>query len=197
MVPIVSNSSNRMPKYIAIAAVTLDGKIARHKNHMSDWTSKEDKVFMRALLDKCDVIIVGNNTYKTAVGPLSKRNCIVLSKTAEPSPLTRGDVAQRVTERLLYANPQKTNLKKLIRALNYKKIAILGGAQTYTYCLQNNLFDEIYLTIEPIIFGQGVDLFAPSPSEGRVGERVQKHKLKLFSIKKLNKQGSLLLHYKK
>src|ERR1035437_4679109 len=128
------------PTYIAIAAITLDGKIAKGPNHMSDWTSKEDKVFMRALLDKCDCIIVGNNTYKTAIKPLSKRNCIVISRTAEPSPLMRGDVARRVTERLIYINPQITNLKKLIVLKKYKKIAVLGGAQTYTYCLQNNLF---------------------------------------------------------
>jgi len=37
------------PIYIAIAAVTLDGKIAKTKSHMSTWTSKEDKLFMRAL----------------------------------------------------------------------------------------------------------------------------------------------------
>ena len=52
-----------MPKCIVIAAVTIDGKIAKGPNHMSNWTSKEDKVFMRALLAKSDVVIVGNNTY--------------------------------------------------------------------------------------------------------------------------------------
>lgn len=191
------------PRYIAIAAVTLDGKIAKNSNHNSSWTSKEDKIFMHSFLDKCDCIIVGNNTYKTAIKPLSKRNCIVLSKTVEPSPLVRGDVAQRATERLLYINPQKTNLKKLIRTLKYKKIAILGGAQTYTYCLQNNLLDELYLTIEPIVFGSGINLFSVPPSplaRGDVAlatERSKLLKFKLLSIKKLNKQGSLLLHYKK
>ena len=43
---------------------------------MSDWTSPEDKVFMRALLAKCDVVIVGNNTYKTAIKPLSKETVL-------------------------------------------------------------------------------------------------------------------------
>ena len=32
-----------MTKYRAYAAVTLDGKIAKHTRHFSDWTSKEDK----------------------------------------------------------------------------------------------------------------------------------------------------------
>jgi dihydrofolate reductase len=190
------------PRYIAIAAVTLDGKIAKTKSHMSTWTSKEDKLFMRALLNKCDAIIVGNNTYKTAIKPLSKRNCIVLSRSANKliskssgltrgvySPPFKGGARGGYKPRLEYCNPKKSDLKKLIRDRGYKRIAILGGAQTYAYCLKNNLLDELYLTIEPIVFGKGINLF-----ESR---KFLEQKFKLDSIKKLNRQGSLLLHYKK
>jgi dihydrofolate reductase len=178
-----------MPKYIAIAAMTLDGKIARHKNHMSNWTSKEDKVFMHALLDKCDAIIVGNNTYKTAIKPLSKRNCIVLTKSIPHNVVSRFIGCYQKSDSLLFCNPNKANIKRLIRTLNYKTIAILGGAQTYSYCLKNNLLDELYLTIEPLVFGQGINLFAENQSLNK--------KFKLLPVKKLNPQGSLLLHYKK
>src|SRR3989344_2203393 len=170
-----------MPKYIAIAAITLDGKIAKNTHHMSDWTSKEDKIFMRAFLDKCDVVIVGNNTYKTAIKPLSKRNCIVFSKSANK--------LISKSAGLLYVNPNKTSVKKLIGKLGYQKVAILGGAQTYTYCLENKMLGELYLTVEPIVFGKGIDLFA--------SKSFLDHKFKLISIKKLNKQGRLLLRYKK
>ncbi|MBI3232201.1 MAG: dihydrofolate reductase [Candidatus Doudnabacteria bacterium] len=164
-----------MPKYIAIAAITLDGKIAKGPKHFSNWTSEEDKLFMRALLDKCDVVIVGNNTYKTAIEPLSKRNCIVFSRTENQ--MNR-----------IYVNPSKTDVKKLIRKLNYRKVAILGGAQTYTYCLKNKMLDELYLTIEPLVFGKGIDLFS--------SKKFLDSKFKLISSKLLNESGSLLLHYK-
>jgi dihydrofolate reductase len=182
------------PKFIAIAAITLDGKIAKGPNHMSDWTSKEDKRFMRCLLDKCDVIIVGNNTYKTAISPLSKRNCIVLSRSA--------DKLISKSASLTYCKPNKTAIKKLLKTKNYKLITILGGAQTYTYCLQNNMLNELYLTIEPIVFGQGINLFSvfPSPLARGDARRTERSKLwnfKFVSIKKLNKQGGLLLRYKK
>jgi len=180
-----------MPKYIAIAAITIDGKIAKGLNHMSDWTSKEDKLFMRALLSKCDVVIIGNNTYKTAIKPLSKRNCIVFSKSAG-RPV-------RKSANLLYVNPKKINFKSLITKLGYKKIAILGGAQTYSWFLENNLIDELYLTIEPIIFGTGINLFAPPRlAPGETGnKKFGDFKFKLVEIKKLNKTGSVLLRYKK
>ena len=176
-----------MTTYIAIAAVTIDGKIAKGPDHFSDLTSPQDKVFMRALLIKCDVIIVGNNTYKTAIKPLSKRNCVVFSKSSNPP-------SHKATEGLrsknpLYVNPNKTDVKKLIQDRGYKKIAILGGAQTYTYCLEHNMMDELYLTIEPIVFGKGIDLFA--------SKNFLDSKFKLISVKTLNPQGSLLLRYKK
>ena len=171
-------------KYVAIAAITLNGKIAKHSKHFSSWTSKEDKDFLHKELDKSDVIIVGNSTYKTALKPLSKRNCIVLSRAVSPSP-SEG----RVGERLQYCNPQKTNIKKLIRNHHYKTIAILGGAQTYAYCLKNNMLDELYLTIEPLVFGKGISLFDNNSSLDK--------KFKLVSIKRLNNKGSLLLRYKK
>jgi len=169
------------PKYIAIAAVTLDGKIAKSKNHMSDWTSKEDKDFLHKMLDKCDVVLVGNNTYKTAVEPLSKRNCIVLTGKIK-KPLQK-------SKNLLYINPKATNLGRLIAKKKYRRVAILGGTQTYSYCLENNLLDEIYLTIEPLVFGKGINLFE--------SQKFIEYKFKLASIKKLNSNGTLLLHYKK
>lgn len=178
-------------KFIAIAAITLDGKIAKGTKHMSDWTSKEDKVFMRALLDKCDLVIVGNNTYQTAIKPLSKRNCLVFSRSAptqgrSPDQSVGANKLVSKSANLQYVDPNKIDIKKLITKLKYKKIAILGGAQTYAYCLKNNLLDELYLTIEPLVFGEGISLF---------GNTVLNNKFKLESIKKLNNKGSVLLKY--
>jgi len=171
-----------MPKtsYIVIAAVTIDGKIALSSKHNSSWTSKEDKDFLHAMLDKCDVVVVGNNTYKAAKKPLSKRNCIVFTSKVTSN--------VKKNSRLLYCNPERTDIKKLIEKLGYKKIALLGGAQTYTFFLQKNLVNDIYLTIEPLTFGMGLNLFGSSKPLVR--------NFKLVSIKKLNKAGTLLLHYK-
>lgn len=187
-----------MPNYIAIAAITLDGRIAATSRHPSDWTSIEDKKFLHQMLNGCDVILVGNNTYKTAKGPLSKRNCIVFTSAVPSSPgkerMPEGQERSnryiyQKSKNLLYINPAKTDIKKFIEQKNYKKIAILGGAQIYSYCLENNLLDELYLTIEPLVFGKGISLFE--------SKKFITYSFKLSSFKKLNPQGTLLLHYKK
>lgn len=165
-----------MPKYIAIAAITIDGRIAKDSHHFSNWTSVEDKYFLHAILDRCDVIVVGNSTYQMAKKPLSKRNCLVLSRSVDN---------KKINSKLTYCNPAKESLQKIIKKNNYKTIAILGGTQIYSYCLENKLINELYLTIEPISFGYGLPIFATK----------KQIKWKLNSIKKLNNRGSILLHY--
>lgn len=169
------------PKFIAIAAITLDGKIAKNKDHLStEWTSEEDKIFFRKLLKTCDAVLIGKNTWETAKEPLSKRNCIVL---------TRGiDGIKKESDNLVFFNTEKPDLKKYIAEKNYQTVAILGGAQVYTYCLENDMIDELYLTVEPIVFGKGIDLFTSSNDLNKT--------FRLASMEKLNELGTLLLRYK-
>lgn len=162
---------------VAIAAVTIDGKIALHSGHLSDWTSPEDKDFLHEMLDKSDVVVVGNNTYKTAIGPLSKRNCIVFTASVRTS--------EHKSDMLTYCNPASSDCIPLME--KYETVAVLGGTQTYTYFLENDLLDELYLTIEPIVFGHGLNLFE--------GTKDLFAKFRLESTKPLNEKGSLLLHY--
>ncbi len=167
-------------KFTFLAAVTLDGKIGRHKKHFTDWTSREDKDFLRQTLDKSEVIIVGNNTFKTAKEFLLRRNCVVFTRSVD-------DVKEK-TKTLVYLNPEKTSLKKYLIKKNYKKIIVLGGEETFTYCLEKKLIDEIYLTIEPIVFGRGLSLFKT--------KKFEHWNFELVSVKQLNKKpGSLLLRF--
>jgi len=166
--------------YIAIAAVSADGKIAAFPGQPTTWTSKEDKAFLHAMLDACDAVIVGNTTYKIARRPLSKRRCIVLTRSVKTT--------RQKTPDCLYLNPRSVSLSKTVARLKYHRLAVLGGAKTYTYLLEKNMLDEFYITVEPLIFGRGVSLFE--------SKRLKDRTLKLVSAKKLNQRGSLLLHYR-
>jgi dihydrofolate reductase len=153
---------------IAIAAVTIDGKIARGPREFTDWTSPEDKELLHSLLDRSDVVVVGNNTYKSAKGPLSRRNCIVFTRSVA--------TMKRIDDNLLLCNPEGAALRTVLGA--YGAVAVLGGTQTYTYFVENDLLNELYLTIEPLMFGKGL-----SVCEGLRGRRVD---FRLISIKELN-----------
>ena len=61
-------------------AITLDGKIAKHKAHFPNWTSKEDKKFFAKISKEHKVVLMGANTFSTFKKPLKDRLNVVLAK---------------------------------------------------------------------------------------------------------------------
>jgi dihydrofolate reductase len=166
-------------KIIAVAAMSLDGKIAKHSGQFTDWTSPEDKEILHKHEDESDVIILGNNTYKTAQVPLSKRNCIVLTRSVA--------TVERRSDNLLLYNPQGMPIEKVLGG--YKTAVLLGGTEVYTYFLERDLIHEIYLTIEPVIMGSGLSFF---DYDGELNKKFIGASIPQL----LNEKGSVLLHYK-
>ncbi|MDZ4227372.1 MAG: dihydrofolate reductase family protein, partial [Patescibacteria group bacterium] len=111
---------------------------------------------------------------------LSKRDCIVLTSSVATT--------ERKNDKLLFWNPATVPYTSVLQNTSIEIVAVLGGAQTYSYFLKNNLIDELYLTIEPIVFGRGIPLLAD------VGEN--QANFRLISKKQLNEKGTMLLHYK-
>ena len=73
------------------------------------------------------------------------------------------------------------------RMIDHPKMLLVGGSRVYSSFMKEGLVDEIYLTIEPVVFGEGKNLFAEGNFET---------KLKLESVERLNKKGTILLKYK-
>lgn len=165
--------------FTAIAAVTLDGKIAKNSRHPSTWTSAEDKKFFTAELKKYDLLILGNNTFKAIENKGSgSQDYLIFSRTPLPQP----------SSNVRYFNPEVENFLNYITSKNYQNVAILGGTQIYNWFLAHDLINEIYITIEPLIFGAGLPLF----SKGTIDQKFQ-----LVSCDRLNAVGTLLLRYQK
>jgi len=164
------------PRFIAFAAISIDGRISLAKDKLPIWTSKEDKKFFQTSLAHCDAVIVGRNTYHAAAVRLRRRTTYVLiSRVTRPQ--KRGSVT--------FVNPAITDITSLLNT--HRTVAVLGGAAVYHYMLERGLLHEFYITVEPLLFGCGIPLLAG-------GTRI--HTLQLLSVRKLNSRGTLLLHYK-
>ncbi len=82
------------------------------------------------------------------------------------------------------------NPKALIDRLEvrgFKEALLIGGEQINTTFFQAKLINEVWLTIEPSIFGLGNNV---------VLEKELNVDLKLLNIEKLNEKGTVLLKYK-
>jgi dihydrofolate reductase len=144
---------------ICLAAVTIDGKLARTPAHFVDWSSKEDKRIFMQTSKEAGVLIIGHNTYKTLRAPLPGRLHVVLTtNTADKTPLPG------VVE---FTSATPPDIVADLAQRGYTRAVLGGGGRTNSLFLQDDLIDEIWLTVEPLIFGGGIDLFAGVPFDRR------------------------------
>ncbi|MFZ2299968.1 MAG: dihydrofolate reductase family protein [Candidatus Moraniibacteriota bacterium] len=163
------------PRYIAFVAASIDGRISLSSKHPPHWTSKEDWTFFQEALSHVDAVVVGRNTYIAAADRLRKRNTFVLS--SRPKSINRrGSVT--------FVNPATVNLQELF--MEYKTIAVIGGGAVYRFMLESGLIDELFVTVEPLIFGRGKEMFVGG---------TKTTPMRLLSARRLNRAGTLLLHY--
>ncbi len=136
-------------KCFIISCLTTDGYIGKHSTHAAMWTSKEDKKRFIELTKKAGVVVMGQNTWLTLGGkPLKDRLNIVYSPTPL-EPVTGMEITMK--------NP--ADLLAELGSRGFKEVAICGGSMIYTMFMKSGLVDTLYLTIEPIIFGDGIKLF--------------------------------------
>lgn len=166
-------------KITLIMVMTADGVIAKNESQNSfGWNSKEDQQHFRKLSREIGTVILGSNTYKAAGEmALKERNNIVL--TSKPDQYKAQDY-------VVFMSGSPREVVKELSARGIKHAALIGGATVNGKFLKEGLVDEIYLTIEPKMFGKGLHI-----SENEDFEL----QLQLMGSRQLNDRGTLLLHY--
>ncbi len=139
-------------KVILMMAVTADGKIAKHETHMADWTSKADKKIFVSETKKAGVIIMGKTTYDTIGRPLPGRLNVVMDLKPDTS-LNRPGLLE-------FTNTEPKQLLRELEQRGFHSVIIGGGATINGLFLSLGLLDELWLTVEPKLFGAGMSLFA-------------------------------------
>lgn len=161
-----------------IAAVTVDGFIARNPEHFTDWTDIEDKNFFHEKTKEIGTIIMGANTWRTIRRPFDGRRMIVMS--------TSGDIAEPIPGQLEFFSGEPKDLLKRLAGEGVTEVALVGGSEVTTSFLLDDLIDEMYVTVTPLLFGQGISLLSGHDFDTT---------LELIDTKVIG-EGSTLLHYR-
>lgn len=171
-------------KVVIVAVSSVNGKLTKNEEtDIYEWTSKEDAKIFFSLIEKHNLIIMGSKTYEAA------RRVIKLKKDKLRIVLTRNPKDYKNDEVkgiLEFSSESPRYLINRLEKQRYTSMLVVGGTEINTAFLENHLVDELYLTIEPLIFGRGKNLILEEEFEAD---------LKLISAKKLNKKGTLLLKY--
>lgn len=166
-------------------ASSVDGKTTRGEEpSIYHWTSKEDKAYFFKLLEKQKIIIMGRNTYEAArsIMKLSPKTLrIVMTKNPERF------AKKEIKGQLEFSSEKPSQLIKRLEKKGYSSAMLISGEIINGIFLEEKLINEIYLTIEPALFGKGKNMI--------IVKDVVQTQLHLKDIKKLNSQGTLLLHY--
>jgi dihydrofolate reductase len=164
-------------KVILYVATTINGMLAA-KDNRTPWSNEELKSFFENV-QKAGNVIVGRKTlplfFETDLADMGNPLVIVLTK----------DSSLKDKENVRFVNSPKVALEVLEKA-GFESALITGGGETNGAFLKENLIDEIYLDVEPFIFGGGIPLFSPSEVELN---------LELIDQKMINK-NTVQLHYK-
>ncbi len=157
-----------------IAALTADGYIGKNSAHAALWTGKADKRRFIAKTKEAKVMVMGSNTWQTLGGkPLKDRYHVIYS----PTPIDNLPAGVETTTK------SPAELLRDLEARGYSEVAICGGSQIYTMFMKSGLVTKLYLTVEPIIFGDGVRLFKEDMD------------YKLTLVNSTVEEGALLLEY--
>lgn len=155
-----------------IAAISVDGFIAAETSQVSTaWTSAADKQFFRQRTKQAGVVLFGSQTFQTFQRLLPGRVNIVwtrdVAKFRQQVSLPTVEFTASTTavsdRNVLYVTSLAPG--EMIARLSQcgcAELAVCGGSQVYTQFLQAGVIETLYLTVESMVFGQGIPLFSQS-----------------------------------
>jgi dihydrofolate reductase len=169
-------------KTTLIFVSSLDGKVTKWGNsNVKSWTSHQDQDYYKKIWSTSRLIIMGSTTYNAdPKTPLPNQHFVVMTRHPEKYK------SIEVINRLEFTNQSPSKLIARFKKEGFSQALIAGGPHVATSFLKEELIDELWLTIEPKIFGIGENL--------AMEKKLDIH-LRLISSKKVNKQGTLITKY--
>ena len=140
-----------MRKVILNLAVTLDGFIAG-PNGEYDWCFTDADYGMTDFFKSVDATLMGGKSYRIAIEygpPYPEFTNYVFTRTEKETPFKNVELVSG-------------NIPAFVRALRGeggKNIWLFGGGEIIHPLLEENLIDEMIISVHPILLGAGVPLF--------------------------------------
>jgi dihydrofolate reductase len=162
--------------YIATSA---NGFISNTRN-APDWLSNEYGQGLYSICEKTKAVIMGRTTYDILAPdhlPLKNEGTTVV--------LTKNKQAKADNKTVTFTQNTPGEIVKMLSEKFHKEAVIIGGAMTMGQFMNAGLVNDIYLIVEPVMFGRGLSLLTGVTNE---------FKLNLLEVTKLNR-NSVQLHY--
>jgi dihydrofolate reductase len=152
-----------MRKVVLGLGISLDGYIAR-KNGAVDWLSMDWDYDWTAFFKTIDVVLMGRKTWDVALGMSPQTKSKSKKKASNPYGAMETYVFSNTLNESGVEGVEivSGNLKEFVanlKAKDGKNIWLSGGGELAKSFLDEDLVDEIYLGVTPLLLGAGLPLF--------------------------------------
>lgn len=167
-------------KTILYMGTSINGYIAKEDGD-SEWTSEEDLQGFYKNSQAAGNIIMGKNTYDSA----SEYGYFPFPGAVNVI-MTHQNIENKWGDQVIFTDKSPKEISQMLEERGFKEAFLAGGGNVNSSFMKEGLIDEIYLDVEPIVFGKGIKLFSDGDFE---------YELELLEVNKLNK-NTTQLHYK-
>ena len=143
---------------VGIVVMSLDGCLTRHLEPGTGFASAADHAFFRAALQTFDCSLSGRLTYEAGRDSILRQRSgfrLQMVLTTTPERFAKDALA----EHLEFRNANTQTVLREMEERGRSRCALLGGSRLYTEACAQGLLDELWITIEPAVFGQGARMF--------------------------------------
>lgn len=148
-------------KVILYMAISVNGIIARENNDTS-WVSQTEWESFRKTTQKVGNIIIGRRTFDVAVreGDFPFEGSFNVVCTSK-------DIVNKWGDNVVFVKSPQEALK-VLEDRGFDTAMVGGGGNLNSQFMKENLVDEIYLDVEPIVLGEGISLFEDADFEAKL-----------------------------
>lgn len=137
-------------KVILYMATSINGLITKSQDD-SDWVTDTDWKEFDALMRDCGVIVMGRKTYEFFGDDFPCEGAINVVMTSKKKLLS-----QDTPDNVVFTNKSPQEVIKMAGEKGLEKLMLIGGMTLNTSFLKDNLVDEIWLSIHPLLIGDGL-----------------------------------------
>jgi len=133
-------------------ASSINGMISNRAN-VPDWLSQEYGQGFLAISQRTKAVIMGRKTYEILIPdhlPLKGEGTLIV--------LTRDTAATPTQSNVVFTNKTPQEIVRFLEARGHHEAVIIGGMHTVSEFAKAGLVDELYLVVEPVLFGGGLPL---------------------------------------
>jgi dihydrofolate reductase len=169
-------------KTILIFVSTLDGKITRwNEPHVSGWSSHQDQDYYKHVWNDSGLIVMGSGTFNAETFKPSQSHHLIVM-TGDPGKYKDAEVPGQIE----FTKESPVELTARFKGKGHPQMLVVGGPHVATSFLKEQLIDELWLTLEPKIFGIGGNFATDIKLDIN---------LSLLHFEKVNEQGTLITKY--